>query len=209
MRLSDFEITAIRDVAAQIFGRSISVWLFGSRVDDSKRGGDIDLLIVAETDQSRLELLRKETDFLVTLKNVIGEQKIDFIVATPASLETDPFLRTLSTRIPLTGIHAVKVTKDLIETSRLFLKSFGESCDTPSLEDYIIFSEGRIVAMVEIANMDQTSGEIGARASKQTLVSNEKRAFDKHIKRVLAQEPNQTDDFKSLVLAELIKRTST
>jgi hypothetical protein len=45
MRLTELQIAAIRETAAEIFGNDAGVWLFGSRTDDQKRGGDIDLLI--------------------------------------------------------------------------------------------------------------------------------------------------------------------
>lgn len=154
MRLSDLEIEAIRTSAAHTFGNAVSVWLFGSRVDDSKRGGDIDLLIVVESDQTRLDVLRKETDFLVALKQKIGEQKIDLIVATPESLASDPFLCTFTKRTPLTETHAIKITPELIKTSRLFLNALGIQNIVPALGDYLIYSDGRVVAFVEVAKPD-------------------------------------------------------
>ena len=45
MRLSTEQIQAIRQAATAAFGAGTSVWLFGSRVDDAKKGGDIDLLV--------------------------------------------------------------------------------------------------------------------------------------------------------------------
>ena len=47
MRLSSKEINIIKNKAQLIFGDSI-VYLFGSRVDDTKKGGDIDLYLVSE-----------------------------------------------------------------------------------------------------------------------------------------------------------------
>ena len=44
MRLSRKEIEIILNVAQKIYGTSVKVYLFGSRTDDSKKGGDIDQL---------------------------------------------------------------------------------------------------------------------------------------------------------------------
>jgi len=50
MRLSQAQIKAIKSAAAEIFGDEAEVWLFGSRADDSRRGGDVDLMVeTAET----------------------------------------------------------------------------------------------------------------------------------------------------------------
>ena len=43
MRLTPTEIAAIKAAARDAFGETVVVRLFGSRVDDHRRGGDIDL----------------------------------------------------------------------------------------------------------------------------------------------------------------------
>lgn len=81
MRLTPFEIDAIRRCARRHFGEHCVVRLFGSRVDDTRRGGDIDLHVVAETiDQATLE---KELEFTKELKGFIGEQQVDVLVRAP------------------------------------------------------------------------------------------------------------------------------
>ncbi len=45
MRLTQEEIDTIVRIAREIYGWEVKVFLFGSRTDDSKRGGDIDLLV--------------------------------------------------------------------------------------------------------------------------------------------------------------------
>jgi hypothetical protein len=45
MRLTDDQIQAIRQSAQQIGGEQSHVRVFGSRLDDSARGGDLDLML--------------------------------------------------------------------------------------------------------------------------------------------------------------------
>jgi predicted nucleotidyltransferase len=45
MRLTDEERQVLRDAAARWFGPAAQVRVFGSRLDDTRRGGDIDLLV--------------------------------------------------------------------------------------------------------------------------------------------------------------------
>jgi len=78
MRLTEFEQKMIKKAFSESFGEG-KIYLFGSRVDDTKRGGDIDLYLVPlnRGDNER----EKKRDFLVKLDNYIGEQKIDVIIA--------------------------------------------------------------------------------------------------------------------------------
>lgn len=78
MRLTTFEVTAIKQTAQEIFGAAVEVFLFGSRVDDAKRGGDIGLYIKAQAGND----LAHKIKFLVALEQRIGEQKIDVVLAT-------------------------------------------------------------------------------------------------------------------------------
>ncbi len=77
MRLSYQEAMAIVETFREIFGAG-SIYLFGSRADDTRRGGDIDLYAVPE---NRENLTDKKYAFLLALKNRIGDQKIDLIIA--------------------------------------------------------------------------------------------------------------------------------
>ena len=79
MRLNPEQVSAITQSAAQCFGPSARVWLFGSRTDDRRRGGDIDLLVETETMSLDRELDARNR-FIVNLQMRIGEQKIDVIL---------------------------------------------------------------------------------------------------------------------------------
>ena len=76
MRLSKREIEAILQVAEDIYGTDVKVYLFGSRVDDSRRGGDIDLLLRTTSEKKGiLDRVRMAS----RIKSLIGDQKIDII----------------------------------------------------------------------------------------------------------------------------------
>ena len=77
MRLTADEVNAIKVAAAHAFGSSAIVRLFGSRVDDNERGGDIDLHV--ETDAMPNEW-RAKGEFEDELFRHIEPQKIDVIV---------------------------------------------------------------------------------------------------------------------------------
>jgi len=83
MRLTDQQRSIIRSTVTENFGASAVVWLFGSRVDDSKRGGDIDLLI--ETDKIDVNAItRSEILFLSRIQAKLGDQKIDLLLDYPS-----------------------------------------------------------------------------------------------------------------------------
>ena len=75
MRLSKQQHQAIKKYFLEVFHDG-HIYLFGSRVDDSKKGGDIDLYIDSP---DRENLVHKKLDFLVKLKKEIGYQKIDVV----------------------------------------------------------------------------------------------------------------------------------
>lgn len=45
MRLTEAEIELIRSAVRDRFGADAGIWLFGSRLDDQARGGDVDLYV--------------------------------------------------------------------------------------------------------------------------------------------------------------------
>jgi predicted nucleotidyltransferase len=80
MRLSNKEIAAIKEVTRGVFGDNATISLFGSRTDNNKKGGDIDLFIQCKSQISREELYQLKIKFLVQLKKIIGDQKIDVLI---------------------------------------------------------------------------------------------------------------------------------
>lgn len=78
MRLSEEYKKVIRDKFRQVFGEG-EIFLFGSRVDDNDKGGDIDLYLVLKSHQ---DLFKKKIKFLAGIKKELGDQKIDVIFNT-------------------------------------------------------------------------------------------------------------------------------
>jgi len=101
MRLSENEINTIRILARNIFGQQTIVRLFGSRIDDSKKGGDIDLCLQIGEEFPTRTLMLKKAEFLTKLEQCIGEQKIDLLVQTNANCELPIFRSALKEGIIL------------------------------------------------------------------------------------------------------------
>jgi predicted nucleotidyltransferase len=75
MRMPKTSIDLIKKVVRNHDPEAI-IYLFGSRTDDSKKGGDIDLLIL-----SQKITLEKVIEIKLSLYDALGEQKIDIILA--------------------------------------------------------------------------------------------------------------------------------
>lgn len=78
MRLTEFEIKSIVESFRSHFEIG-DIYLFGSRVDDLLKGGDIDLYIDTQDTDG---LFEKKLQMLRDIKLKIGEQKIDVIISS-------------------------------------------------------------------------------------------------------------------------------
>ena len=79
MRITPLEQQTIKQAVASV-DADARVYLFGSRVDDASKGGDIDLLAIS----SKITLMDK-LDILADLHQKLGEQKIDLVVQSDLS----------------------------------------------------------------------------------------------------------------------------
>jgi len=82
MRLNEKSAATIKEAAKTYFDENTRVYLFGSRADDSKKGGDIDLYVETEVSGN---LLKRKLRMLAMLHKVLGEQKIDIVVKRAGS----------------------------------------------------------------------------------------------------------------------------
>ena len=95
MRLSETTLRIIETVVGEGLSNAPgSLYLFGSRSDDNKRGVDIDLLLLVKN-SDRLACSRLRVDILVALQQRLGERRVDLIVSDEAALDTDPFLKMI------------------------------------------------------------------------------------------------------------------
>ncbi|AWI79783.1 hypothetical protein CEW87_10630 [Parazoarcus communis] len=78
MRISSLETRVILQTAHQQFGTGASVWLFGSRIDDARRGGDLDLMIVVDHPLEHKSAMAAR--FAAELQWQLGDQKIDVVI---------------------------------------------------------------------------------------------------------------------------------
>lgn len=95
MRLSEYEKQSIIDTIVNIDPEA-EIYLYGSRCNDNKGGGDIDIAIVSDkikkSEKSKIRL---------TLYDLIGEQKIDIISGKAVM---SPFLKkAVKTGVLLNG----------------------------------------------------------------------------------------------------------
>lgn len=92
MRLAPKQITVIKELTLSCFGEGAIVYLFGSRLDDHKKGGDIDLYIETELRDIK-EMLDAKLKFLVELKQRIGDQRIDVVLDYPTQSQSAPIIQ--------------------------------------------------------------------------------------------------------------------
>ena len=83
MRLPQQTQRIIRDTVQEVFGFEANVKLFGSRINDEARGGDIDLLV--ELPSATEDIERKTMQLTARLQLRIGDQPIDVLVLDPST----------------------------------------------------------------------------------------------------------------------------
>ena len=81
MRLQQKQIETIRQAVKELAGDEANVILFGSRVDDQARGGDIDLLVELPYPVDQPAWLMATISGRISHR--LGGQKIDVIITAP------------------------------------------------------------------------------------------------------------------------------
>ena len=81
MRITTEQIAVIRQGVAELAGAQARVWLFGSRVSDEARGGDVDLLL--ELDDAIDEPARLSAKLAARVSRAMHGRKVDVLIKAP------------------------------------------------------------------------------------------------------------------------------
>lgn len=96
MRFSQKQISLLVSALENFLsGSEGELRLYGSRTRDDLKGGDIDLLIVVQSDLVATKLLEDKHYILARIKQNLGDQKIDLKIATSTESASDPFLKSI------------------------------------------------------------------------------------------------------------------
>ena len=98
MRISIREQNLINEIfMRQGFPIGTELRLFGSRCHDALKGGDLDLLVLLPICVDLKFHQLKKYNFLVDLKDALGEQKIDLLLEDRNQLTSNSFLMNIYT----------------------------------------------------------------------------------------------------------------
>lgn len=86
MRLSPETIQALADAVSRVAPSRTSVRLFGSRLDDSTRGGDVDLMVEFQEPVEHPALLAAR--IAVSASRAIEGRQVDVVLKAPNLLES-------------------------------------------------------------------------------------------------------------------------
>jgi predicted nucleotidyltransferase len=81
MRLTTQQIQLIRDIVRQVAGDTCRVRIFGSRLDEVKRGGDVDLLLDLPDSIDNPALIAASVSARVS--RVMYGRKVDVLISAP------------------------------------------------------------------------------------------------------------------------------
>ena len=81
MRITPRQHKEIKTAVVELAGSDVAVRLFGSRMDDGQRGGDIDLLVSSVSAVEHPAWLA--ASITARLQMALGEQRIDVLIEAP------------------------------------------------------------------------------------------------------------------------------
>lgn len=93
MRLNEQERSAISQAAKETLPSGTCVSLFGSRTDDTRRGGDIDLLVETQQSIPAAQWVAQRSRFVARIWQRLGERRIDVVLATQSEIDDRPIVQ--------------------------------------------------------------------------------------------------------------------
>ena len=146
MRISEYEKNVIIDAVRSI-DPAAQVWLFGSRADDTKKGGDIDIGILS----SKVDVMG-EIEIKRKIYDKIGEQKIDLVVSKDGQ---QAFFKYAAAKGVLLYMEkgAVEILRENLDAINLSLKRLlysWEICKKTGLKD--TYSDDEFIAFEAMAS---------------------------------------------------------
>lgn len=100
MRITEEQRRAVVEEIRDTFGAGSHIWLFGSRADDSARGGDVDLFVEAEAVPPEGRV-RARLGAGVVLEEIFDDSSVDLLVRYPGEAEQPIFRIAKMTGVPL------------------------------------------------------------------------------------------------------------
>ena len=85
MRLTPAQIDTIKSTAQAVLGEGVQATLFGSRVDDTLKGGDVDLMVAV--DQAVAEPALMAARVASRIERAMDGRKVDVVLKAPNLLE--------------------------------------------------------------------------------------------------------------------------
>lgn len=99
MRLTSSQIESIRSAVHKVLGERVTIRLFGSRVRDDLKGGDIDLFL--ETDYVLENRVASICAVQGALLRALGERKVDILIKDPRTPDARIFAIATRTGVVL------------------------------------------------------------------------------------------------------------
>ncbi len=128
MRLTEAERVAIREAVAEVYGPTAVVRLFGSRVHDHLRGGDIDLHVEADAEEQPARYSRY-IRLGALLEGPLEEAKIDIVESTRGRV-LSPIEQVAyrdGVRIEAMEDETARLVREALESTRLCLAALERS----------------------------------------------------------------------------------
>jgi hypothetical protein len=150
MRLTQYELISIQEAFKEVF-QDGDIYLFGSRVDDEKKGGDIDLYIDLKYTIDIEIMIKKKTQFKLKLYDSIGEQKIDVIISTDKSRSIEKVAINEGIKLDTDNLRIEKYFNECDKHIKRIIESYNnvDKILPISANSYIALSDD------EIKNIDQ------------------------------------------------------